>query len=85
LLLRTNDFAVAALASFIAIGSKFLIRWKNKYLFNPTNLALVVVLTSGSVGSARTMGTSRLVRVSHCLSRQPGGHHAARVDITLAF
>jgi Na+-transporting NADH:ubiquinone oxidoreductase subunit NqrB len=47
LLLRTNDPAVAALASFIAIGSKLLIRWKDKHLFNPTNLALVVVLASG--------------------------------------
>lgn len=47
LLLRTNDLAVAALASFMAIASKFLIRWEGKHLFNPTNLALVVMLTDG--------------------------------------
>jgi Na+-transporting NADH:ubiquinone oxidoreductase subunit NqrB len=47
LLLRTNDPAVAALAAFVAIAIKFLIRWNNKHVFNPTNLALVVILSSG--------------------------------------
>lgn len=47
LLLRTNDLAVAALAAVIAIGSKFIIHWKHKHVFNPTNLALVVILASG--------------------------------------
>ena len=47
LLLRTNDLAVAALAVFITIGSKFVLRWKNKHVFNPTNFALVVILNSG--------------------------------------
>ncbi len=47
LLLRTNDCAVAALAAVIAIGSKFVIRWRDKHIFNPTNMALVVILASG--------------------------------------
>lgn len=47
LLLRTNDLFVAGVAACIAIGSKFIIRWNSKHLFNPTNLALVVVLASG--------------------------------------
>lgn len=47
LLLRTNDLFVAALAAFIAIGSKFVIRWKDKHVFNPTNLALAVMIGSG--------------------------------------
>jgi len=47
LLLRTDHLAVAALASFIAIGGKFVIRWKEKHVFNPTNLALAVMLGSG--------------------------------------
>ena len=40
LLLRTDHLAVAALAAVIAIGSKFIIRRKDKHVFNPTNLAL---------------------------------------------
>ena len=47
LLLRTNDLIAAALAAFIAIGSKFIIRWQDKHVFNPTNLALVVMIASG--------------------------------------
>ena len=86
LLLRTNDLAVAALASFIAIGSKFLIRWKNKHLFNPTNLALVVVLTSGlgwispgQWGQVAWFGFLIACLGSLVVTR------AARADITLAF
>src|SRR5574340_1170281 len=44
LLLRTNDLVVAVLASFLAVGSKFVLRWKDKHLFNPTNLALATIL-----------------------------------------
>lgn len=46
LLLRTDSLIVAAMAAFIAIGSKFVIRWKGKHIFNPTNLALIVVTAS---------------------------------------
>lgn len=45
--LRTNDLFVAALASIIAIGSKFLIRLKGKHLFNPTNLGLTIMMITG--------------------------------------
>ena len=50
LLLRTNDLVVATLAAFIAIASKFVVlRWKDKHLFNPTKLTLVVMLP-GALG-----------------------------------
>lgn len=45
--LRTNDLLIAALASFIAIGCKFLVRWRNKHIFNPTNFSLVVMMATG--------------------------------------
>jgi hypothetical protein len=45
--LRTNELMIAVLAAIIAIGSKFIIRWKKKHIFNPTNLALIVVIVSG--------------------------------------
>ncbi|MFO1486315.1 MAG: RnfABCDGE type electron transport complex subunit D [Verrucomicrobiaceae bacterium] len=44
LLCRTNEWWLAVLAAFIAIGSKFALRWRGKHVFNPTNLALVVLL-----------------------------------------
>ncbi len=44
LLLRTDTLVLAALAAFITIGSKFVIRWNNKHIFNPTNFALVIMI-----------------------------------------
>ena len=41
LLLRTDWLALAALAAVVAVGSKFLIRVRDKHVFNPTNLAIV--------------------------------------------
>ena len=86
LLLRTNDLAVAALASFIAIGSKFVIRWNDKHIFNPTNLALVVVLMSGlgwispgQWGQVAWFGFLIACLGSLVVTR------AARADVTLAF
>ena len=86
LLLRTNYLEVAALAAFIAIGSKFVIRWKDKHLFNPTNLALVVMLGSGlgwispgQWGQVAWFGFLIACLGSLVVTR------AARADVTLAF
>jgi Na+-transporting NADH:ubiquinone oxidoreductase subunit NqrB len=86
LLLRTNDLAIAALASSIAIASKFIIRWKDKHLFNPTNLALVVMLAGGlgwispgQWGQVAWFGFLIACLGSLVITR------AARADVTLAF
>jgi enediyne biosynthesis protein E5 len=86
LLLRTNDLAVAALAAVIAIGSKFIIHWKDKHVFNPTNLALVVILAGGlgwispgQWGQVAWFGFLIACLGSLVVTR------AARADVTLAF
>ncbi len=86
LLLRTNDLPVAAFAALIAIGSKFVIRWNNKHVFNPTNLALVVILSSGlgwispgQWGQVAWFGFLIACLGSLVVTR------AARADVTLAF
>lgn len=86
LLLRTNDLAVAALAAFIAIASKFIIRWKDKHVFNPTNLALAVMIASGlgwisagQWGQVAWFGFLIACLGSLVVTR------AARADVTLAF
>ncbi|MBX3307878.1 MAG: RnfABCDGE type electron transport complex subunit D [Nitrospira sp.] len=86
LLLRTNDCAVTALAAGIAIASKFVIRWKGKHIFNPTNLALVIVLASGlgwispgQWGQVAWFGFLIACLGSLVVTR------AARADVTLAF
>jgi len=43
-LLRTNLPVLAAATAVIAIASKFLLRWKGKHVWNPTNFALVAML-----------------------------------------
>lgn len=86
LLLRTDDLLVVALASFIAIASKFVIRWKDKHVFNPTNLALVVMIAGGlgwispgQWGQVAWFGFLIACLGSLVVTR------AARADVTLAF
>ena len=86
LLLRTDDLAIAALAAVIAIGSKFVLRWKDKHLFNPTNLALTVMLAGGfgwlspgQWGQAAWFAFLLACLGSLVVTR------AARADVTLAF
>lgn len=86
LLLRTNHLAIAAFAAFVAIASKFVIRWKHKHLFNPTNFALVVVLASGLawISAGQWGQVAWFGFLIACL----GGlvvTRAARADVTLAF
>ena len=60
LLLRTDLVAVAALAALIAVSSKFLVRIRDKHVFNPANVAIVTLIvasdhawiSSGQWGSA---------------------------------
>ncbi len=84
--LRTNDLAVVALASFLAIACKFLIRWKHKHLFNPTNFALAVMLagglawiSAGQWGQVAWFGFLIVCLGSLVVTR------AARADVTLSF
>src|SRR5262249_15912293 len=44
LVLRTNQPRLAALAAVLAVASKFLLRSRGKHIFNPTNVAIVLLL-----------------------------------------
>ena len=44
LLLKTNEFTVAILASIVAILSKYIIRINGKHIFNPSALGIVVAV-----------------------------------------
>src|SRR5437867_9994168 len=87
LLLRTNRPELAVLAAVLTIAGKFLIRFRGKHLFNPTNGGLVAMLlltdqvwvSPGQWGSAvlflflmASVGTVVVMRVS-------------RSDVTYAF
>lgn len=86
LLLRTDHPAVAAFASCLAIGSKFIIQWNGKHIFNPTNLALVVIIVTGAGwispgqwGQVAWVGFLIAGLGSLVITR------AARADVTLSF
>lgn len=50
LLMKTNMPVVAALSAALAIGSKYLIRYKGKHVFNPANFGIMVsMLLTGEV------------------------------------
>lgn len=87
LLLRTSDLALAAAAAAIAIGSKFALRWRGKHLFNPTNLALVVLLaaTDRAWASPGQWGAAPFLAFFVACSGGLVLQRAGRADITLAF
>ena len=49
LLLRTHDPLVWVAAGVLAIGSKFVLKYNGKHLFNPSCFAIVALLPSGQV------------------------------------
>ena len=86
LLLRTNSIAVAVVAACIAIASKYIVRWRGKHIFNPTNFGIVVVIfaTHGAWVSPGQWGSAIWsVFLMACL----GGlvvNRAGRADVSLA-
>src|SRR5262245_1136139 len=44
LLLRTNALTLAVAAAVVTISSKFLLRFRGKHIFNPTNFGLVAMM-----------------------------------------
>ena len=87
LLLRTNFAALAILGAVITIASKFVVRWKGKHLFNPTNFGLVFLMFLGApiwVSPGQWGNVAYFGFLMACL----GGlvvNRAARSDVTYAF
>jgi len=87
LLLRTDLIWLAALAATLAIGSKFLLRFRGKHIFNPANFALVSLMlasdhawvSSGQWGSA-AIGAFVLACLGFIVLTR-----AKRAETTLAF
>jgi Na+-transporting NADH:ubiquinone oxidoreductase subunit NqrB len=85
-LLRTNGVAPAMLAAALAIASKFILRWRGKHLYNPTNLALVVMLISGTgwISPGQYGHVAFVALLIVCMGLMVVSR-AARSDVTLAF
>jgi len=87
LLLRTNSWALAALAAAVTIAGKFVLRIGGKHVFNPTNFGIVALMlaTGGVWVSPGQWGSAAFFAfLIACL----GGlvvNRAARSDVTYAF
>ncbi len=87
LLLRSSSLAITATGSLLAIGSKFLIRASDKHVFNPTNLALAILLASGGHAwvSPAQWGNLAIFASTLALAGLVVVQRAARSDVTVAF
>ena len=88
LLLRTNHLALAAVGAVITIAGKFVLRWRGKHLFNPTNFGLVAMMLATNGAVWVSPGQWGNVAFFGFLMVCIGGlvvMRAARSDVTLAF
>jgi Na+-transporting NADH:ubiquinone oxidoreductase subunit NqrB len=86
LLLRTNEPLLMVAAAIVAIASKFVFKWHDKHVFNPTNFAIVVMIVTGEAWVSPAQWGSKLyfAFLMACL----GGmviHRAMRSDVSYAF
>jgi Na+-transporting NADH:ubiquinone oxidoreductase subunit NqrB len=87
LLLRTNGIPLLIATAVVTIASKFILKWKRKHVFNPTNFGIVAMITlSGEVWVSPAQWGSKLYFgfLMACL----GGmvvHRALRSDVSYAF
>jgi len=88
LLLRTNHWPLTLTAAVIAIASKFVLRFRGKHLFNPTNIGIVAMMLATDGAVWVSPGQWGNVVFFGFLMACIGGlvvMRAARSDVTLAF
>jgi enediyne biosynthesis protein E5 len=88
LLLRTNSDGLVILAAAIAIFGKFIVRWRGKHVFNPTNIALAVLLLGGDGCvwlSAGQWGSFAFFAFLMLCAGNLVVWRAARSDVAIAF
>jgi Na+-transporting NADH:ubiquinone oxidoreductase subunit NqrB len=87
LLARSNSALLLLAAAAIAVSSKFIIRWRGKHIFNPTNFAIVALMIA-TPGVWVSPGQWGNVAFFGFLITCLGGlvvNRASRSDVTYAF
>jgi len=86
-LLRSNALWLILLGVVIAITSKFVIRWRGKHIFNPTNFAMVVLLaaTDRVWVSAGQWGSAAVLAFLIACAGVTVVQRSRRSDVTFAF
>jgi Na+-transporting NADH:ubiquinone oxidoreductase subunit NqrB len=88
LLLRTNILSLALAGTVITIASKFLLRWRGKHIFNPTNFGLAAMVLATDDRVWVSPGQWGSIAFFAFLLTCLGGlvvMRAGRSDVTLAF
>lgn len=87
LLLRCTYSWIAILASVIAIGSKFFIRYDGRHVFNPTNFAIVAVilLTGDAWVSPGQWGSVAVFALTAACAGVFVVNRSARADVAVSF
>jgi Na+-transporting NADH:ubiquinone oxidoreductase subunit NqrB len=87
LLLKTNDIEIAALAAFVSIASKFLIRVKGKHIFNPSAFGIVVgVFVTGKAWfSPGQWGSGAVILFGVCCLGFIVATRIQKLDTSIAF
>jgi Na+-transporting NADH:ubiquinone oxidoreductase subunit NqrB len=87
LLLKTNNLEIAALAAFISITSKFILKIKGKHIFNPSALGIVITIffTGKAWFSPGQWGSSTVILFGVCCLGCIVVTKVQKLDTSLAF
>lgn len=87
LLLKAGSTWTLVLASVLAIGSKFLIRWSGKHVFNPGNFGIVIaILVTGDAWiSPGQWGTDTTLVYFFLAAALMVLLHVGRIDTSMTF
>jgi Na+-transporting NADH:ubiquinone oxidoreductase subunit NqrB len=87
LLLRVDHLWIAALAAFLSIASKFVLRWNGKHVWNPTNfgIATAILLTGDAWVSPGQWGSTTWAAFLFVCMGGVVVNRATRADVTFAF
>lgn len=87
LLLRTGSVWLSIAAGVLAIGSKYLIRYKGKHIFNPANFSLVALslMMTGVWISPGQWGTASMLAIGLIMAGGIVTGKAKRWDVSVAL
>ncbi len=87
LLLKTNHPATSALAALLTVSSKYLFRYRNKHLFNPSAFGIVAVMliTKDAWLSPAQWGSNTVIFFFVCTLGTIVVTRVQKLDISLAF
>src|SRR5205809_404377 len=87
LLLKTNDWYVSWLASFLTVASKYVLRFNQKHIFNPSAFGIVatLLLTKDAWLSPGQWGSNAIIFVGGVTFGTIVVTRVQKLDVSLAF